>query len=148
MPDKNWIRWIRVGVREHFEAAKDSYYLLHAGVERDAVANLDEWAELRVDGPNVYPKSGQDELEVDINIILTVKPTKDIDKIYRISGVFHAAFTSTIPIYKKGGGPDDDDELLGCLALDRGIKYNYFGDVDKDVRLEQASLLARYRLEL
>jgi hypothetical protein len=149
MIDKNWIRWIRVGLRKYFDAAKDSYHLHYEGLERDALAPLTEWAELRIDGPNTRPYSGLIRLDVDINVILQSKvDRRDLDKIYRISGVFHSAFAETIPIYKLGSTEDDDESLLGCLALGDQVKYNYCGVVDENLRIEQASLLARYHLEI
>ena len=118
-------------------------------MDRDELAALNEYAECRVDGPETRFYSGLTRLDVDINVILTVKydPT-DLDRIYRISGVFHSGFLDSIPIYKLGGTAADDESLLGCLQLSDKVKYNYFGIVDKDNRPEQASLLARYHLEL
>lgn len=149
MIDKNWIRWIRIGIRKHFDSVKESYHLHFEGMDRDELAALNEYAECRVDGPDTRFYSGLARLDIDVNIILTVKyDSKDLDRIYRISGVFHSGFLSGIPIYKLGGGPEDDGELLGCLQMSDKVKYSYFGIVDKDTRPEQASLLARYHLEL
>jgi hypothetical protein len=120
------------------------------GNDRDALAALTDYAEFRIDGPNTRFYSGVVRLDVDINVIMSSKQdNRDLDKIYRMSGIFHEAFTETIPIYKLGNGPDDNaEELLGCLSISDQVKYNYFGIVDKDIKLEQASLLARYHLEL
>lgn len=146
MINRNWLRWIRAACRVHFDARKESHYLYYEGLDRDEIKNQHEWAELRVDGPHVTPQSGQSLLQVDLNVIIQSKTSnEDLDKIYRIAGVFHEAFTPTIAVFNFD---EDPPVALGCLSLDGKIGFNYFGLVDKDLKLEEASIEARYIIEL
>ncbi len=59
----------------------------------------------------------------------------------------------TVPVYKYGNGVGDDETQIGCLDLytdkprDR-IMVHDFGQVETDVKLQQATVEGQYKIEL
>lgn len=150
MIDQNWIRWIRASARIHFDNAKQGKPLLIDGENRNSIIGEDESAEFRIDGPDITKFNGEYRLDVEINLLVEIKQDKrDLDKLPKIAGIFQAAFTDVIPVYKHGDGPDDNPtELIGCLELDGKVSFNNFGVIDETNKMEQGTVDARYYIYL
>lgn len=152
MINENWIRWVRASCKVHFESKKQSEVLYHEATDHDVLKQIQKYGELRVDGPRFIPLNGFTRLEVIINLLITsMRDDNDLYKFDRTAGIFSAAFTESLSVYKFGDGPQDNaTSFLGCLTLapNSPVKFNYFGIIDPTVRLEQGSLEGRYYLDL
>ena len=118
--------------------------------------DLEEFAEIRIDGPKINQLSKDYwRLYIEINILIqTVMDDDDLHRLYRNIGDVNMAFQNCISVYKYGTGDDDDDSQLGCFKLvtDRFDRENIvtsnFGQIDKSVRLQQATVEAHYEMFL
>lgn len=148
-----WIGWIHASINKHFEDRRNMFSLYLEGDER-VENDQEDFAELRIDGPFIItPHKDLHYLNIEVNVLLqSVMDPKDLYKIQRLIGIFLAAFTNKIDVFKFGDGPLDDSTLLGCFKRQRDLKetidVNYFGLIRQDTRIIQATIEAHYRLEL
>lgn len=119
-----------------------------------ATSELAEYIELRVDGPYIKEQSKNlYRVDLECNVLCCAKRDEvDNHKIHRITGKVASIFTSNIPVFKFGNGPDDNSStLVGCLVRrddkKEGIITSHFGQIDPDVNLMQATVEAHYRME-
>jgi hypothetical protein len=109
-----------------------------------------------VNGPKTSELSlGYFRLYVDVNVLLFSNMGGDARNAYTLDinlGQFHQAMDALIPIYRYGTDPEDDGSLLGCLSPRSGkndsIQVFTFGQVDKDTRLREGMVDARYVMHL
>lgn len=149
MIDPNWARWIKASCAKHFDAARQGVTLYIDGMDRDT-RNLKNFAEFRLDGPRTEGESlNEYKLTVIINVLIQHTMNEaDLYGFERRMGIFHAAFTDAIDVYRYGNGVVDDQSYLGCLIRDNVIKFNNFGVTDATVRVQQGTLEARYVMEI
>lgn len=149
--NKNWPRWLLASVHKHFDANRQGYPVYFESHDRFTDQETD-YAEVRIDGPLVRQLTSDEfHLRVEINVLVASKKDQaDNHKLYRLAGVFLAAFTPTISVFRYGDGPDDNGTLLGCLRRDEDtrqpVEFHYFGQVDPSAALEQGSITAAYEL--
>lgn len=146
-------RWIAASLQVHFNTLIAGITVFNEESERTTYDNAD-WVEVRFDGPHTT-KQQQDcfKVEVDVNLLIsTSKDETDIHQHSRNIGLARKAMTQCISVFRYGDGPDDNDEQIGILSLrqdlDRRLRVNRWGEVDKDLRLIQASVDGTYQMEL
>jgi hypothetical protein len=153
-PNPNWARWIFASVAKHFDESKGDIGLFIEGETRDSANQINEGAELRMNGPFINnPSGGYWVLDVDLNVLInTLIDEGDSHKSWRMAGVFINAFKFNIPVYRYGDQPDDDGTFLGCLQLrqDRGddLVITNLGEISPDIRMNQMTISAIYKLEI
>lgn len=145
MINKNWERWIFASVSKHFDTYRESVPLYIEGQERQTQL-LDEFIELRVDGPYFKEVSkGCTKIDIEINLLCCVKKNNDNFRIHKLTGVVAAAFKPEIFVYKFG---DDPLELWECLRLRsdkrEAVIVSHFGQPDPDLPLMQATVEGHY----
>lgn len=151
----NWPRWIFASITQHFADAITNYDVFVEGMDRKT-NTLKDIAEIRVDGPRINEQSKDDwRIYVEINILIqSVMNDSDLHRLYRIIGDVNVAFQTCILVYKYGTGDDDDQSKLGCFNLvsdednREQIITSNFGQIDKSVRLQQATVEAHYEMFL
>jgi len=154
--DPNILRWVHASIATHFDDYKSGLKLYLEGAERDT-GDETNFAEIRVDGPLIeIPQKGIMILIYDINVLIQshLDPTSYY-KMQDVMGVFVRGFTFTIPVYRYGIGPLDDQSFIECLRLHdehsmkgKMVEVNNFGIVRQDTRLTQATIEGHYRLTL
>lgn len=151
----NWTRWIIASLNKHFsDIISPTLYMFIEGTDRHTEERRD-YAEFRRDGPRACELSRgywQFDVYVDVLVVNEMNDT-DIYTLERSLGLVQSAFTTDIPVFQYGDGPSDNSLIqLGCLVLcpnpDEPIRTTYFGQVQNDVRLRQASVEACYRMYL
>lgn len=109
-------------------------------------------AVLRVTGPKYVAGSGEDWNQFEVLVLLTdlFSTTKDAYAQMRQGGIIANTLSQPIPVYRTGTGPDDDQSLVGCLTVDRTsrdfVRQVNYGILDKDTRVKQAGVIARYEI--
>ena len=151
MINVNWNRWILVSAFDHF-TTRVSENLLLDGMDRDGLDKDPLFAEFRLDGPRIQQlNKNYYRLWFAINILVTaaIDPV-DLTKKHDLIGDIANAFTFEMAIKKFGEGLGDDDSLLGCATLsdDFPVRINQLGQIDKDLRIEQATIEGHYLLHL
>lgn len=114
-----------------------------------------EYIEIRVDGPYVDERTKDDfmlKLEVNLLIQTIINPQKNIYRHAEMEGVCVSAMI-TIPIYKLGSEAADDQSQIGCLDLNTDeprdhIMVHNFGQIETDIKLQQATVEGHYKIEL
>jgi len=153
--DSNLARWIFQSIASHFKSVADGIslpYFVEGVDERSDDTMRVSHVELRVTGPVLKEVSnGYYNVDVVINFLFT----KNMDSegaafdIIQWTGVFANAMLDPVPIYKKGTGPEDDEDvLIGCLQVKKGrneaVRIYHFGQVDRDTRVRQSEVDALY----
>lgn len=152
----NWQRWITASLYKHFKDACDSASLFMYIEGTDRRTNEQRtYAELRVDGPYYTELSkGYWQIDVDIDVLVMDKTNNvDLYSMQRAIGNVLAAFTTDIPVFMYGAGTDDDPMTqLGCFKLlpndAEPIRVTNFGQPKLEIKESQASVEARYRMNL
>lgn len=150
-------RWMFSSMAEHFRALAPAGVRYHVeGVDEDEALDFQNDSMLfRMDGPMAYQSSGSEEwYRVEIQILLTdlVALTGDnAYEIYEWAGIVQGdMLNNSLPIYRYGGGPEDDGTLIGCLEPDTSVTNNVriasYGMIDKDQRLKQMSVNGKFIL--
>ena len=149
----NWNRWIFASLTSYFAARRQGIPFYIEGQSRpDTVSNFGEF---RLDGP-LYNELNNHYWTVDVTvtiIISIVQDDQDIHKLDRIIGIFLAAFTTDIPVFRYGDNPNiDTQEQLGCLKLSPAfgerIRVDKFGQIKVATPITQASIEAHYVMTL
>ena len=154
--DKNWSRWIFASITKHFSDIID-LTLFVEGMERQT-KDLKNFAEIRIDGPKSNELSADYwRLYVEINVLIqSIMDDKNLHRHWDNIGDVNMAFTRRISVhrYADADGQNGDGSHLGCFQLvtdryDReAIVTSNFGQIDKSVRLQQATVEAHYALFL
>lgn len=149
----DWVRWCYASINKHFDDRRNGYELYIEGDER-IQEDLNEFAELRIDGPFIFiPQKGLYFIDIEINVLCqTHNDPRRFYKPQRIVGTFARAFENLIRVEKLGDGPFDDGSLIDCFHLQRdvreGVEINYYGIIRQDMRLMQTTIEGHYRLEI
>lgn len=121
------------------------------GVDKEiASAFNQDSAVLRINGPVYSPFQGEDRYQVEVFIMMTdlVRQTDNAYKLFTDTGKMAEALSNTIPINRHG----IDGSLIGCLIQDRGsrdfVRVANYGIVEKDTRVRQMAVIAKYELSI
>ena len=105
---------------------------------------------LRVIGPWYYMGSGKDRYKLEVTV-LTTDLLDHSSSAYELSetvGAIAAALSNPIPVARWGDG----DASIGCLDIDPDAKEHLrivdHGVIDKDTRVKQASVIAKFQIEI
>jgi hypothetical protein len=146
--NSNWPRWLFASITTHFDDALGSNLPVYVeGTHRTVDLAVEDFCEVRIDGPNITELSKDYyKLYVEINILVTShKNDEDFHRIHTNVGLIVAAF-SDISLYKYG----DDDTALGCANLvtdhkgKQTIAVHHFGQIDPDKQLLQSTVEGHY----
>jgi hypothetical protein len=155
-------RWIFASASKLIKSRSGSTITFFEGTDKDD--NPREGVEFRLDGPRTTKLgSAADGWEVWVAINLLVSITmdhpsgdpsqRDFHRKYKVTGVIRDALDTVIPVYKYGDNVGiDDGSFVGCLKpihdkFNR-IQVNHFGQVEKSLRLEQATVECHYVMHL
>ena len=154
--DKNWPRWIFASITKHFSDVI-SLPLFVEGMDRQT-KDLKHFAEIRIDGPETNELSADYwRLYVEINVLIqTIMDDENLHRHWDNIGDVNMAFWNCISVYKHADkdGQNGDGSKLGCFKLvtdryDReNIDTSNFGQIDKSVKLQQATVEAHYEMFL
>lgn len=152
--NKNWPRWTFASVCKHFDDRRNGLPLFIEGQHR-ATSELKDYLELRMDGPTLREVSkGCWLLRIEINILVSSAfDEENYHRIHQNVGIVQTAFTS-IPVFKYGDGPDDDQSYVGCYILQQNLasrdflELNHFGRIDISIPLCQATVEGHYIMTL
>ncbi len=156
--NSNLPRWIFSSMVKHFSTVAATiplnYYV--EGVDEPESSDFQNDSVLfKMNGPVIH--SGSKDFEwysLEIMVFLTdiIQLTNDnAFSIQEWTGIFQASMVNdALQIFRYGTGAEDDDTLIGCLEPDPGFKNNIqvvtYGQVDKDLRIKQASVNGRFIL--
>jgi hypothetical protein len=143
--NSNWVRWITASCIKHFDDGKGSYSVFAEGDERQT-DQLQNWAEVRIGGPNVEEVSKDYfRIDVEINILLTtVIDQTDAYAHQRLVGHFHSLF-SCINVFRYGDG----NNYLGTLQLSPSpVVIVTYGVMQFPTRVLQSTINGRFSMHL
>lgn len=152
----NWPRWIYASVSTWFKSkiqtANPDFEIFITGEDRKTAGKTD-WCEFRLDGPFGKQQSPKDwTLYIMVNILISsIKDQQDAHKIYKDVGFVMTGFTTNIPIFRFGDGPDDDPSVLeGCFVLrsegGEVLSINHFGEILGDnLQMMQSTVEGHYK---
>jgi len=154
-PNKNWARWTFASVSKHFDDRRQGLPMYIEGQHRDT-REEEDYLELRMDGPTLREVSkGCWKLRIEVNVLISsVFNETDYHRPHQNAGIAQAAFTHTIPVYKYGDGPDDDQSFVGCYTLSQSsttrdfIELNHFGRIETNTPLVQATVEGHFIMTL
>lgn len=138
-------KWITASLIKHFKANVSTPLYYH-GENPNLTKGKKSYFELRIDGPSIkQPSRTYFKVYVEVNVLISVYDNEgNIYKIENLIGEISAAFNNTIPVYKL-----PEDTLVGCLTLNKdGIFPAKFGEVDPDLKLQQATVEGHYEIQL
>ena len=153
MISDQWHRWIFASVAKHFTEGA-ALKNLASYVDGDDRAPLDKhFIEVRMDGPRITEHEKNNyNLYVLINVVVQSVMGKQTLTHFDNIGVVQTLFTPVIEVYKIG--ETDPPDLLGCLRIVQGgkngetLRTNNLGQIDKTVRLQQATVEGHYHMDL
>lgn len=153
-------RWIFASASKLIKARSGNTITFFEGTDKDS--NPREGVEFRMDGPRTEKLGSKvDDWDVWVAFNLLVSITmdhpntnqRDFHRKYKVTGVVRDALDTDIPVYKYGDNVGiDTGDFVGCLRpihdkFNR-IQVNHFGQIDKALRLEQATVECHYHMEL
>ncbi len=158
--NKNWPRWIKSSIAQHFRTALSGALVLYLEGEHRNTEGSENYCELRIDGPHdnkLSPSLHKISLVIDV-LVVGIQSDKNIYIHDDFIGLLSAAFTGSITIYKYGLGVDDSPDPehpseLGCLKLlpdvsEEKIIVTRFGQSDPTLKMQRASIEAGYEMLL
>ncbi len=158
--DPNWPRWVQASVMDHFKiaATAQSFVSLLEGVEERTTAFMEapNRLEIRINGPFIAEVSANFwHFDVDVNILIFSHMGGQLPNAYEgtdMAGFMAEAASQSIPIKKYGTGGQDDQSLIGCLALKSGrkesVKVFHFGEIDSVNRLRQMGVDTSFVMDI
>ena len=151
MINPDWARWIFASVAKYYrEVATDISIPMYLEGTDQITADLTEYFELRIMGPQVFQSNKSNRLDIDINLLVTVAKSKPNNyRIHEIGGLLQSK-VANIPICKIGSKPGDDNSQIFCLTLrnDQPVKWVFLGRIEKSTGLLQGVVDSRYRNSL
>lgn len=155
--NENWARWVFASIAYYLKqvAEGESIPALVDGLDEraDEFLNAPHRVEIRINGPFIQAYQSEYRLWADANVLLTSVMDEARHTMYRLAGKFQASMAGPIPVLDYGDQPGDTGELLiGCLRLRGrdadGVELFNFGQVEKNDRVKQAIVNARYEMFL
>lgn len=149
MINPNWSKWIYGSLTRHFDQ-NTSTQLYYQGVQRPPDMG-NAYAEFRQTGP-FYTALSADEYRARVVVNLLYKIGKaegNFHQQFEVAGDLSAAFVDSIPVHNVVD-PDDSDQdiLIGCLNIDSGPRVLHYGQIEKDLAVEQGTVEATYLIYL
>lgn len=140
---ENLGRWIYASFCKHFDALKGSYTLNIEGMPK---TQAEEALELRIDGPYFKELSKNYwDIYSEVNVLCScVKNHKNAYRIHDMLGLATSCFTRCINIYAYGDGGAFQFAMDRMDSEREKIQASYFGQVDPNKELEQATVEAHY----
>jgi hypothetical protein len=155
MIDKHIPRWIFASTSKHFaEHITDEHSVpMFIEAQYRNTSTLPDFCEFRLDGPRaVEHSSNYWELYCEINILVQIAVSTNFHRIHEVVGIVASGF-SDIPVYKYGEGPEDTQDLLGCLHLiqdDRKrqrLEILHLGRIEVPTAIIQAIVEGHYSMQ-
>jgi len=149
--NKHWTRWIHVSIHKHFSDA-----IIAAGIPFFIEAQHRETrddktlVECRIGGPD-FDEVSQNYFNVDLSLQLLLQfamNDTNYHTMLKIQGEVLSKMEG-ITVYRYGDPAEDplnDDSLLGCLAIEGPVGTRQLGKIKKDVKLQQAYVIADYTM--
>lgn len=154
--DANLARWLQASLGKYFKNVSDGISLpfFVEAVDEDTIDLFQkDHAIMRMTGPLIYQGVKNERwatLEVQILLTDIRQSSENAYKILEWAGIYQEALLAPIPIYKYGTGPQDDGTLIGCLQPDPSVPNHVrvvnFGQMDKELRINQVSVIAKFLL--
>jgi hypothetical protein len=155
----NWARWIFASIAKNLNDVADTNNIpaIVEGVddETDDFTGETDRVEIRITGPYTRKLSGEYQLWMDVNVLLTSRfggQQKNRHAILTNAGLFQEAMDQAIQVYKYGIAVGDDSSHLGCLVPRSGkndtVRVIHFGKVDPTDKITQSVVDARYEMFL
>ncbi len=155
-------RWIFASASKLIKARTGSVITFFEGTDKDN--NPREGVEFRLDGPRatkIGTKADGWDVWCALNLLVSITMDhppgtpagRDFHRKYKITGIIRDALDTDIPVYRYGDNVGiDNGTLVGCLRpihdkFNR-IQVNHFGQIEKSLRLEQATVECHYHMEL
>ncbi len=117
--------------------------------DESQILQLDN-AVLRVVGPEWMPGSGVDIYRVEVVVLFTdlLSHSGNAYSLINACGAVAETLANPIPVQEWGGS----ESLLGCLDIDpqadEPIRLVSYGVIDKDTRVKQQAVIAKYEIRL
>lgn len=146
-------RWIYASCSKTLNARLTSGFITHyEGLNKDS--DPIDGVEFRLDGPRRLQVGKREwQIWVAVNILFQhTIDSKDLHKRFRIAGKIATALSDNIPVHKWGNGIEDNGDFIGCLQVIHDkfnrIQPNHFGQIEKNLKLEQGTVEAHYQMFL
>ena len=141
----DWPLWIKKSLVKHFKAhfgESPAIKMFVEGEYRDTQFDK-EFVEVRFDGPAVsHEPSNFYRLTITVNVLLSTTMDGDTYRHHRLAGRVLNGFTKRIPFFGEG------EDAIECLQLKSKVRFNYFGQIDTVLKIEQSTVDADYTLSL
>jgi hypothetical protein len=145
-------RWVHASIKNYIKGAFQNVPIFIEG-ETDKKPDAPFFIELRIDGPSMDRSGTRSEYwgDVQINLLITCnKDEKYVNILQDKMGLCWEALDNCIPI-KRAGSRDPIDNLSAVTVLqliDHPFEINNFGQVDQNIRIQQAAVEAHYRFQI
>ncbi len=149
MINADWARWIHASIVKYYKSVSASLSVpMYVEGTDQITSTLSEYFELRIVGPFIREiPSNQYEIDVNINILVTVAKSKaDNFRIHKIGGELMSKAVE-IPIYKLGSLTGDDASTkIFCLTPSNiPVKWVFLGRIDRQTGILQGVVDSKYR---
>lgn len=145
--NSNWERWINSSVAKYIKGICDTnnVSLFVEGSPRNT-EELQDWVELRIDGPSWHGATKDEWVaHLEINILILSKMNQvDNSRLLKNIGLMRTALSQTIPVLKLGKEVQDDQSHITCLILKNtgkeSLEVNQLGQVTENTQLQRATV--------
>ena len=103
---------------------------------------------LRVVGPVFNPRGGEDRYDFELYVLCTdlLDNKTNAYNLSKVTGTIASTLAAPLPINRWGDG----DALIGCLDVNPDarefVRVVNYGIIEKDTRVKQAGVIARYTI--
>jgi hypothetical protein len=131
---------------KYFDSKRGSIRMYVEGQNID-MATLNEWAEVRIDGPRIRKLNHQWDILIDVNILCSVRVSNNAYRATEIAGLFAKSMDS-IPIFQE------NDDKIGCFALRNDVEHQLeivnWGQLvpEQEISVYAASIEGFYKMEI
>lgn len=148
-------RWVHASIKDYIKKNYAGGPIQFEG-EDDRNSEVPFWTEVRIDGPSLVTLGTRGEYlgVVEVNLLITCKKDEKYVHLFqdKIGAGLEILKARCIPIRKIGSADTsiDDGTNFTFLQLldDEPMPVNNFGQIDKTLRQQQASLEAHYKMQL
>ena len=143
-------RWVIASIATWVEARRDGVLLYVEGQDRKKLDKVEDFIELRVDGPHMVQQTNSDfDFYVEVSLLINSrKDGKDAYKMARLLGKCLKALSVCIPVLRLGEGTVDDKSQVGVLQRMESPKdpldVASFGQIEPTQPNEQGTCVAQY----
>lgn len=151
--DSHWHLWVYASVAKHFNTLLTPAAPAFVEGQDRSTVDLQDWFEIRVDGPYYWPIcKNQTKLHVEINILASTTK-RNAYAIQALLGKAQAAFVNDICCYRLGptSDPANDGTHFGVLTLNPGkerekIVTAIFGRANATAAIRMGTVEGHYRM--